>query len=207
MATLAIATALVGSVQAQQREAPKKAAEPAKEKSETADRNDAAAAVGAPVDPNSYEIGPEDVIFVEVWHDNDFTRAHVVRPDGKISMQLVGEIQAAGQTPVNLAKAIAAKLSTIIRDPQVDVSVRQVRSKRYYIQGEVNNPGTFPLVVPTRILEALTNSGGFKEFANTKRIIILRQGKQLRFNYNEVIRGKKMEQNVLLESGDYIIVR
>jgi polysaccharide export outer membrane protein len=118
----------------------------------------------------------------------------------------VGEVQAAGITPVQLGKAITEKLSTIMKEPKVDVSVTQVNSKRYYIQGEVNKAGAFPLIVPTTVLEALSNCGGFRDFANKKNIVILRKGQRLKFNYNDVIKGKNMEQNIYLEPGDYIII-
>ena len=166
----------------------------------------AASSPGAAVDPNTFLLGAEDIIFVSVWRDPDFTRAHIVRPDGKITLPLVGEVQAAGITPVQLGKAITEKLSTIMKEPKVDVSVTQVNSKRYYIQGEVNKAGAFPLIVPTTVLEALSNCGGFRDFANKKNIVILRKGQRLKFNYNDVIKGKNMEQNIYLEPGDYIII-
>jgi polysaccharide export outer membrane protein len=166
----------------------------------------AEAAPAAPVDPKTYKIGSEDVIHIQVWHDNDWTRSHMVRPDGKITLPLVGDIQAAGLTPEQLAKSVAQVLSKYINDPQVNVTVLQVRSKKYYITGEVNKPGSYPLITPTRILEALTNAGGFREFANLKKIRILRNGKTIKFNYKEVIHGKNLEQNIFVEDGDYIIV-
>ena len=183
-------------------------AEEAKPKVETnKEKLDAAAtSPGVAVDPNTFQLGAEDIIFVSVWKDPDFTRAHIVRPDGKITLPLVGEVQAAGLTPVQLAKSITEKLTTMMKDPKVDVSVTQVNSKRYYIQGEVNKAGAFPLIVPTTVLEALSNSGGFRDFANKKNIVILRKGQRLKFNYNDVIKGKNMEQNIYLEHGDYIVI-
>lgn len=169
---------------------------------------DAPKSPGSGADPNTYLLGPEDIIYVSVWHDPDFSRPHIIRPDGKITLPLVKEkeIQAAGLTPVQLGKKIAEVLSAILNDPQVDVTVTQVNSKKYYIQGEVNKSGAFPLVVPTTVLEALSNCGGFKDFANKKKITILRKGKQIKFNYSEVVKGKKGDQNILLEPGDYIII-
>jgi polysaccharide export outer membrane protein len=169
--------------------------------------DDPARAAGVPVDPKTFEIGSEDIIFIQVWRQPDFSRSHVVRPDGKITMPLIGEIQAAGLTPDVLGKNVTELLTKYINEPDVNVSLLQVNSRKYYIQGEVNRSGAFPLVVATRVLDALSSAGGFKEFANTKNIIILRKGKTLKFNYNEVTKGKKMEQNVLLENGDHIIVR
>ena len=163
--------------------------------------------VGAAVDPNKYLIGPEDILFIKVWRENDFTMPVAVRPDGKITMPLIGEIQAAGQTPMQLTKALAELLTKYINNPDVTVFVTDVRSKKYYILGEVNRAGPFPLVTPTTVLEALGNAGGFREFANTKKIKILRGDKVFNFNYNDVTRAKHMEQNIYLENGDKIIVR
>ena len=164
-------------------------------------------AVGAPVDPNKYLIGPEDVLFVKVWRENDFTLPVAVRPDGKITMPLVGEVQAAGQTPLQLTKTITELLTKYINNPEVTIFVTEVRSKKYYIIGEVLRAGAFPLVTPTTVLEALVNAGGFKEFANTKKIKILRGNKVLNFNYNDVTKAKHLEQNIYVENGDKIIVR
>jgi polysaccharide export outer membrane protein len=160
----------------------------------------------APVDFKTYVVGAEDVIFVKVWRDNDVSGQFLVRPDGRISVPLVGDVTASGLTPEQLEKDIAERLSKFIRDPQVNVAIISVGSKKYYILGEVNHPGSFPLVVPTNVLEALVNAGGFRDFAKKSKILILRGNKQFRFNYNEVTRGKKPEQNILLEAGDKIIV-
>jgi polysaccharide export outer membrane protein len=160
----------------------------------------------APVDPKTYVIGPEDILLIRVWREPELSGAVQVRPDGKIAMQLIGEIEAAGQTPEGLKNRIADMLQEYILKPEVYISLQSVQSRKYHITGEVNRSGTFPLVVPTTILEALTNAGGFKEFANVKKITILRKGKIIKFNWNDVTKGKNMEQNVLLENGDYIVV-
>jgi len=161
---------------------------------------------GSPVDPKVYVIGPEDLLQVRVWREAELSGQFPVRPDGKISLALVNEIQAAGLTPEQLSAAIAQGLGKYMTQPEVSVSVLQVNSKKYFIIGEVQKPGSFSLTVPTTALEALVNAGGFREFANTKKIVILRKGQRHKFNYKEVIAGKKMEQNILLESGDQIIV-
>ena len=163
-------------------------------------------AAGALVDPKNYLIGPEDVLLVRVWREADLSGPASVRPDGKITLALGGEVQAAGLTPDALGKKITEVLSNFVNSPQVTVSVQQVNSKRYYISGEVNRSGVFPMVMPTTILEALVNAGGFRDFANSKKIVILRGTKRLNFNYKEVIKGKNLEQNVLLENGDHIVV-
>jgi len=200
---------LVLTCAAQQQTNPPKPTDEVKEKKESIDKKIEAAGTtpGAAVDPNTFQIGAEDIILVSVWHDPDFTKVHIVRPDGKITLAIVGEVQAGGLTPVALSKVIAAKLASLIKDPIVDVSVQQVNSKKYYVQGEVNRSGMFPLVVPTTVMEALSQCGGFKDFANKKNITILRKGQRLKFNFEEVSKAKKMEQNIYLESGDYIIVR
>lgn len=163
--------------------------------------------VGQPVDPNKYLIGPEDILTVQTWHEQDFTRTLAVRPDGKITMPLVGDIQAAGLTPLALTNDLKDKIGKYVNNPDITVTVIDVKSKKYYIDGEAGRPGEYPLVTPTRVLEALSKAGGFKDFANKSKVIILRGNTALKFNYNEVIRGKKLEQNIYLENGDHIIVK
>jgi polysaccharide export outer membrane protein len=165
------------------------------------------AAPAAPVDPKAYLIGAEDVISIRVWHEPENSGQFIVRPDGKVSVPLIGEIQAAGLTPEKLSSNIAEGLQKIMVHPEVTVGVEKVNSKKYYIQGEgINRPGSYPLVIDTTVLEALVNAGGFREFANTKKIVILRGNQTLKFNYKEVTKGKNMEQNILVKPGDQIIV-
>jgi polysaccharide export outer membrane protein len=162
----------------------------------------------AVVDPKSFVIGPEDILWVRIWNSPQVSGQVTVRPDGKITLQLLGELQAAGLTPEALTQLVydgVSKFETHDKS-EVTVEVRQVNSRKYFIQGEVSRSGAFPLLVPTTVLEALVNAGGFKEFANTKKITIMRAGKQYHFNYKEVTHGRKMEQNILLEPGDQIIV-
>src|SRR5437764_1297326 len=158
-----------------------------------------AANAAAPV-YNSYVIGPEDVLLVRVWRDPEVSGPVVVRPDGKITLQLLGEIQAGGRTPEALTQVVydgLSKLKTLDKS-EVTVSVQTVNSKKYYLQGEVNRPGSYPLLIPTTVLEALVNAGGFRDFANQKKIVILRGSARYQFNYKEVIAGKKREQNIYL---------
>ena len=161
----------------------------------------------APVDARTYIIGAEDVIFVKVWRDNDISGQFLVRPDGRISVPLIGDVTATDRTPDQLEKDISDRLAKFIKDPQVNVGILSVGSKKYFILGEVNHPGSFPLVVPTNVLEALVNAGGFRDFANETKILILRGDKVITFNYKQVTRGKKPEQNILLEPGDKIVVK
>jgi polysaccharide export outer membrane protein len=163
-------------------------------------------APAAPVDPKSYIIGAEDLISIRVWREPENSGQFVVRPDGKVSVPLVGEIQAAGLTPAKLSESIAESLQKVMVHPEVTVGVEKVNSKKYYIQGEVNRPGSYPLVIDTTVLEALVNAGGFRDFANTKKIVILRGSERLKFNYHQVTKGNQMEQNILLKPGDQIIV-
>ncbi len=163
--------------------------------------------IGQPIDPNKYLIGVEDLLYIQVWREADFTRPAAVRPDGNITMPLIGDVQAGGLTPLQLTKSLTEKLGTVLTHPEVTVTVSEVRSKKYYIDGEVNHPGFFPLVTPTRVLEALSNAGGFRDFANTKHIKILRGDQVFNFNYNDVSKGKHMEQNIYVENGDHIIVK
>ena len=160
----------------------------------------------APVDPKTFELGPQDILLVRVWREPELSSAVEIRPDGKISLPLIGEIQAAGQTAESLKGKVVELLSEYINKPEVMVSIQAVRSRRYHITGEVNRPGTFPLVVPLTVLEALTAAGGFREFADTKKITILRKGKNMKFNYKDVIKGKNMDQNIFIENGDFIVV-
>ncbi len=162
--------------------------------------------VAAAVDPNKYVLGSEDVIAIKTWREPDFTFQVAIRPDGKITVPLVGEVQAGGLTPQQLTTDLKESLGKYINKPDVVVFVLSVLSKKYFIDGQVNRAGSFPLVMPTTVLEALSIAAGFRDFANTKKIRILRGTKTFRFNYKEVISGKKHEQNILLESGDHIIV-
>ncbi len=166
----------------------------------------------SPVPPqfeNSYQIGPEDQIFVNVWGNPQLTGPFVVAPDGRISFPLINEILVAGMTREVLQTEITRRLKEggFLREPTVTVNVTGFNSKKYSIEGEVNHPGSTALVVPTTVLEALVNAGGFKDFANKSKIRILRGDKSFRFNYNQVINGKHREQNIYLQPGDLIIVK
>jgi polysaccharide export outer membrane protein len=160
---------------------------------------------GAPVDPKTYVIGPEDVLHIQVFREQELTRAVGVRPDGKITMPLIGDMQAAGLTPERFSAQLKQALSTFINNPDVTVSVGQVNSKHYTLAGEVGRPGPVPLVLPTKVFDALS-SAGFKDFAKKNKIIIIRGTERIKFNYNDVLHGKHLETNILLEPGDTIYV-
>lgn len=190
--------------QTQQQPTPREP-EPAKPTAEPAPAS-LADAPPAAVDPRTYIIGPEDILLIRVWREPEHSGLVTVRPDGKITLPLIGDIQAAGLTPDKLDAEVTAALSKYINNPDVIVSVQAVRSKRYYVTGEVNRPGAYPLVTPVTVLEALTLAGGFRDFANKKKITILRGNQRFKFNYNDVIKGKNLSQNIVLQHGDYIIV-
>jgi len=160
----------------------------------------------APVDPKTYLIGAEDRLLMRVWREPEVSGAVIVRPDGMITMPLIGDVRAGGLTPEQLSQRVTEELSKFLNRPEVMVSVISVQSKKYYITGEVVRTGAFPLVVPTTVLEALSGAGGFREWADQKNIIILRGDKRLKFNYKDIIKGKNLSQNVYLENGDHIIV-
>lgn len=168
-----------------------------------------ASAQGTLANDRSFVIGPEDQLSIGVWGDSRIGGPVLVRPDGRISINLLGEVQAAGRTPAELGNDITEllKQKEILKRPQVIVAILKIESKKYSINGEVLKPGSFPLVVPTRVMEALVNAGGFKDFANKKDILIIRGNQRLKFNWNEVVKGKKIEQNTFLEPGDIIIVK
>lgn len=160
-------------------------------------------------DPN-YSIGAEDELNISVWKEPDISRTVPVRPDGKISLPLLNDVQAAGLTPMQLGSQIAEKLKRFIAEPQVTVIVTRVNSQRVFIVGEVVRAGAYPLLPNMTVLQALSSAGGFTQFANLKKIHVLRMenGKQtsLPFNYKEVVGGQRPEQNVSLKAGDTIVV-
>jgi polysaccharide export outer membrane protein len=165
--------------------------------------------IAQPVDPHTYLIGPEDVLKIEVFRDMDLSRLVNVRPDGKITLLLVGDLQAEGLTPERLTVQVKEAYAQFMNSPEVTISVMQVNSKSFTITGKVNRTGRMPLVTPMRIFDALGLAGGFQEFANTKKITIIRGGDRLYFNYNEYVKGKKeaLDQNIWLQNGDTILIK
>jgi polysaccharide export outer membrane protein len=156
-----------------------------------------------------YVIGPEDALHIAVWREADLTASLPVRPDGKISLPLLDDVQAAGLTPKQLADSITEKLKKYVADPRVTVVVTQINSKRIYLVGEVLHVGATPMLPNMTVLQALS-SAGLNQFANTKRIYVLRteNGKQqkLPVNYRKLVKGEQIEQNYLLQPGDTIVV-
>ena len=158
----------------------------------------------------AYKIGPQDILRIDVWREDQLTRTVPVRPDGKITLPLLNDVQAAGLTPMELAEVIREDLKRYISNPQVTVSVTEINSRRVYVTGEVIRAGAYALLPHMTVLQALSNSGGFTQFARVKNIYVLRveKGKQakLPFNYKETISGKNPEQSIELQSGDVIVV-
>lgn len=162
-----------------------------------------------PVAPD-YVIGPEDLLLVSVWKNETLSRQLPVRPDGKISMPLLHDIDAAGLTPLQLRDKISKALAEYMPNPEVSVTVLEVRSYRVSVLGEVQRPGVLQLKAPTTVLEALAMAGGFRDFASPSKIIIFRKDekgetRRLRFNYNRAV-GSAGEENLTLRSGDVVVV-
>ncbi len=169
-----------------------------------------AAAPGKPHD-NTFVIGINDMLAISVWKEPDVSRTVPVRSDGKISLPLAGEVQAAGLTPLKLEQDIAGKLQSYISEPEVTVIVQQINSQKFNILGMVARPGSYSLTNSSTVLDAIAVAGGFRDFAKQKSIYVLRQnpdGTQSRmaFNYKEVIKGKNPDQNVKLQPNDTIVV-
>jgi len=161
-------------------------------------------------DAEPYRIQPGDVLAVSVWKEQDLQGDVLVRPDGGMSFPLVGDLPAAGHTIEELRKAVDDKLRKFIPDPAVTIAVKEIGGNRIYVLGKVNRPGEFPFSRPIDVMQALSLAGGATSFAELDSIQILRreQGKQtaLRFEYSSVERGRKLEQNILLRSGDTVVV-
>ena len=158
----------------------------------------------------AYRIGAQDVLRIDVWKEAEISRTVPVRPDGKISLPLLNDVQASGLTAMELANVITEGLKKFITSPQVTVSVSEINSRRVYVTGEVTRPGAYPLLPNMTVLQALTSAAGFTQFARIKSIYVLRTetGKQVKhpFNYKDVVNGKRQEDNIMLQPGDTIVV-
>jgi polysaccharide export outer membrane protein len=160
--------------------------------------------------PQKYLVGEADVLNVNVWKEPEITQTVVVRTDGYISMPLINEIKVSGMTPVQIQDLIAHKLQAYLTNPQVTVTVTEIRSKRAYITGEVARPGGYSLNTETTVLQLIAQAGGLTAFAKRDDITVLRleNGKQQRlpFHYKEVVQGKRSDQNITLQPGDTVVV-
>jgi len=165
----------------------------------------------AAVRPNEYVIGSDDILAVNIWKEPELSRTVPVRPDGKITLPLIGEIQASGLTPKMLQDTLATGLKAYVTNPEVTVIVQEVKSLKYNIVGEITRPGSYSLTEPTTVLSAIAIAGGLRDFAKGGHIYVLRANKdgsflKLPFDYKQVIKGKKLPQNVELRAGDTVIV-
>jgi len=167
------------------------------------------AADAAAATPSDYVIGADDTLHISVWKEPDLSETLPVRPDGKISMPLLNDVMAAGLTPLELKDSITEKLKKYIADPRVTVVVTAMNSRRIFVTGEVTHTGPMALLPHMTMLQALAEAG-FTQFANLKAIYVLRteNGKQekLPFNYKEVVKGNRPEQNIVLKPGDTVVV-
>lgn len=198
---LLVTTAMVPSAQVVAGGQAKRAATPA-----------AAAPVvpAAVLTPPDYVIGPDDLLAIVFWRDKDMSSEVAVRPDGKISLPLLNDVQAAGLTPPQLRDRLTELSQQYLEDPNVTIVVRQINSRKVFITGQVNRAGTYPLTGPTTVLQLIAMAGGIAEYAHGKKIVVMRteSGRQVSFpfNYEDVVARRKLAQNIELRPGDTVIV-
>jgi polysaccharide biosynthesis/export protein len=164
-----------------------------------------------PVAPPDYVIGPDDVLSIVFWRDNDMSTEVVVRPDGRISLPVINDVVAMGLTPDQLRQTLTEAANRYVEDPNVSVVVKEIKSRRVFITGQVSKAGPYALMAPMTVVQLIAIAGGLSEFAKAKDIVILRQepgGGQssIRFNYRDVMNRKKLRQNIELKPGDTVIV-
>ncbi|MEO6486984.1 MAG: polysaccharide biosynthesis/export family protein [Thermoanaerobaculia bacterium] len=169
----------------------------------------AAVPAGAPLPPG-YVIGAEDMLSIVFWREKDMSADVVVRPDGKISLPLLNDIDAAGYTPEQLRAQIVKAASKYIEEPNATVVVKEIHSRKVFVTGQVSKPGTYPLVGDMNMLQLIAHVGGLLEYADAKNIVIVRkengQERRFKFNYKDVVKGKNVQQNITLRPGDTIVV-
>ena len=160
--------------------------------------------------PPGYVIGPDDVISVLVWRNQEMSGDFVVRPDGQITMPLVNDIKAAGLTPEQLRQELTKAAAKFLEEPSVTVGIKAINGRKVYITGMVGKGGAYPLTGPTTVMQLISIAGGLQEFADSKNILIVRheEGKQVayKFNYKDFSKGKNLKQNIELKPGDQVIV-
>jgi polysaccharide export outer membrane protein len=161
--------------------------------------------------PSDYVIGPDDVLTVIFWREKDMSADNlVVRPDGKITLPILNDIQAAGLTPDQLRQKVSEAASRYVEDANATVIVKSINSRKVFVTGQVAKPGPYPLVAPTTVLQMLSIAGGLGDFAKSQRILVMRieggQTKSFKFNYKEVAEGRNLQQNIELRPGDTIVV-
>ncbi|HZR29539.1 MAG TPA: polysaccharide biosynthesis/export family protein [Terriglobales bacterium] len=162
-----------------------------------------------PAPEQEYLVGEGDLLHINVWKEPEISQSVTVRPDGNISLPLIDEFRVAGLSPRAIQQLVTDKLKSVLTNPQVTVTVAEVRSKMVYVTGEVGKPGAYSVVAPMNVLQLIARAGGLTQFANRKQIYILRSSSQdnrLKFNYSEVVKGHNPDQNVILHSGDTVVV-
>jgi polysaccharide biosynthesis/export protein len=165
----------------------------------------------APQAPPDYRIGPDDVLAIVFWREKDLSAEVVVRPDGMITLPLISDVYATGLTPEELRVKVQEAAGRYVTDPNATVIVRQINSRRVFITGQVQKPGPYPLTAQTTVLQALSMAGGLGDFAKQDRIVVMRttpdgRTQTYRFNYKDIMRGRRLEQNILLQPGDTVMV-
>jgi polysaccharide export outer membrane protein len=160
--------------------------------------------------PPDFVLGPYDVLTVLFWRDKDMSGEVAVRPDGRISLPLLNDIQAAGLTPEQLRDVITKAAAKYVDDPTVTIVVKEINSRRVFITGQVTKRGQYSLTGPTTVLQLIAMAGGVLEYADAKHIVVMRtvngQSQSLPFNYKDVVRRKNLKQNIELKSGDTVVV-
>jgi polysaccharide biosynthesis/export protein len=171
--------------------------------------SDRAAATAVPL-PADYVIGPEDVLGVVFWRDQEMTSDVTVRPDGMVTLPLLGDLAAAGLTPEALRDQIQKAATKYMQDPNVTILVKQINSRKVFITGEVTTPGAYPLTGPRTVMQLIAVAGGLTEFADGKNITVMRaeegRTRSFKFNYKDVAKGVKLDQNIQLKPGDTVVV-
>ena len=204
--TLSIALGVSGIVLATSAYAQTGPAAPHPEKAPAAART---SAVGIPVPPD-YVIGPDDQLSVTFWRDKDMSADVTVRPDGKITLPLLNDVQAAGLRPDQLREKVAEEAKRYVDDPQPTIVVTKINSRKVFITGQVAKPGPYSLMAPTTVLQLISMAGGLTDYAHSKKISIMRteNGRQIayHFNYKDIAAGKNMKQNIELKPGDTVVV-
>ena len=161
--------------------------------------------------PKGYVIGPEDVLGIVVWREKDMSSDVVVRPDGKISLPLLNDVQAAGYTPEQLAEIVEKTAAKYVTDSDTTVIVKAINSRKVFVLGEVAKPGAIPLTSEMNVLQLIASVGGFLEYANRGNVTILRteggRERRFKFNYNEVVEGRNLQQNIMLQPGDTVLIK
>jgi polysaccharide export outer membrane protein len=164
----------------------------------------------AMVPPPDYTIGPDDVLTIAFWGEKDMSGDVIVRPDGKITLPLINDVAAAGLSPAELRERIATLAKKFFQDVQATVTVKTINSRRVFITGQVEKPGSYPLTTRTTVMQLIAMAGGVKEFAKTNKIVVMRNdaGREARFqfNYKEVVEGRNLAQNLEMKPGDTVVV-